>query len=135
MQQAAPGFKVVDVGEKGVVKHSVFRNITAVQTHPLNRKKPCYLVRELEIPKGKKTHLELKVSHHPHGDWQLRVLAGKKVLTDQIVSAKTVKDEWLDVTVDLSQYAGTQIQLRIENRANDWRNEWAYWHAVKVVSK
>ena len=135
MQTAAPGFKVVDVGEKGVVKHSVFRNVTAVQTHPLNQKKPCYLVRELEIPKGKKTHLQLKVSHHPHGDWQLRVLAGKEVLADQLVSAKTVKDEWLDVTVDLSKYAGTQIQLRIENRANDWRNEWAYWHAVKVVSK
>ena len=41
----------------------------------------------------------------------------------------------LDVTVDLSKYAGTQIQLRIENRANDWRNEWAYWHEVKVVSR
>ena len=135
MQQAAPGFKVVDVGEKGVVKHSVFRNITAVQTHPLDRKKPCYLVRELDIPKGKKTHLQLKVSHHPHGDWQLRVLAGKKVLADQLVSAKTVKDEWLDVTVDLSKFAGTQIQLRIENRANDWRNEWAYWHTVRVVSE
>lgn len=58
-----------------MVKHSVFRNITAVQTHPLDRKKPCYLVRELEVPRGKKTLLQLKVSHHPHGDWQLRVLA------------------------------------------------------------
>jgi hypothetical protein len=135
MQQAAPGFKVVDVGEKGVVKHTVFRNITAVQTHPLDRKKPCYLVRELDVPKGKKTHLQLKVSHHPHGDWQLRVLAGKEVLADQLVSAKTVTDEWLEITVDLSKYAGTQIQLRIENRANDWRNEWAYWHTVKVVSQ
>ena len=135
IQQAAPGFKVVDVGEKGVVKHSVFRNITAVQTHPLDRKKPCYLVRELEVPRGKKTVLQLKVSHHPHGDWQLRVLAGKDLLADQLVSAETVTDEWLDVTVDLSKYAGSQIQLRIENRANDWRNEWAYWHTVKVVSQ
>ena len=134
MQQAAPGFKVVDVGEKGVVQHPVFRNITAVQTHPLDRKKPCYLLRELEVPRGKKTHLQLKVSHHPHGDWQLRVLAGKEVLADQLVSATTVTDEWLEVAVDLSKYAGTQIQLRVENRANDWHNEWAYWHEVKVIS-
>ena len=112
-----------------MVKHSVFRNITAVQTHPLDRKKPCYLVRELEVPRGKKTLLQLKVSHHPHGDWQLRVLA------DQLVSAETVTDEWLDVTVDLSKYAGSQVQLRIENRANDWQNEWAYWHTVKVVTR
>ena len=68
-------------------------------------------------------------------DWQLRVLAGKEVLADQLVSAETVTDEWLDVTVDLSKYAGTQVQLRIENRANDWRNEWAYWHTVKVVTR
>ena len=81
------------------------------------------------MPRGKKTLLQLKVSHHPHGDWQLRVLA------DQLVSAETVTDEWLDVTVDLSKYAGTQVQLRIENRANDWRNEWAYWHTVKVVTR
>jgi putative membrane-bound dehydrogenase-like protein len=135
IQQAAPGFKVVDVGEKGVVKHSVFRNITAVQTHPLDRKKPCYLVRELEVPKGKKTLLQLKVSHHPHGDWQLRILAGEEVLVDRVVSAETVTDEWLEVVVDLSRFAGKKIRLRIENRANNWRNEWAYWHEVKVVSR
>ena len=109
-----------------MVKHAVFRNITAVQTHPLDRKKPCYLVRELELPKGKEILLQLKVNHHPQGDWQLRVLTGKEVPADQVVSAETVTDEWLDVVVDLSKYAGTQIQLRIENRANDWRNGWAY---------
>ena len=79
--------------------------------------------------------MQLKVSDHPHGDSQLRVLAGKDLLADQLVSAETVTDEWLDVTVDLSKYAGTQVQLRIENRANDWRNEWAYWHTVKVVTR
>jgi hypothetical protein len=79
--------------------------------------------------------LNLRVSHHPHGDWQLRVLVGKEVLVDRVVGADTVTDEWLDVVVDLSRFAGTKIQLRIENRANNWRNEWAYWHEVKVVSR
>ena len=59
----------------------------------------------------------------------------RNLLADQLVSAETVTDEWLDVTVDLSKYAGSQVQLRIENRANDWRNEWAYWHTVKVVTR
>ena len=58
------------------------------------------------------------------------MLTGKEVPADQVVSA-----EWLNVVVDLSKYVGTKIQLRIENRANDWRNEWAYWHEVKVVSR
>ena len=58
------------------------------------------------------------------------MLTGKEVPADQVVSA-----EWLNVVVDLSKYVGTKIQLRIENRANDWRNEWAYWHTVKVVTR
>jgi len=78
----------------------------------------------------------MRVSHHPHGDWQLRVIAAGKVLTDQVVSTKSVStDEWLDVTVDLSEFAGRRIQLTIENRPNDWQNEWAYWNKVAIVSE
>ena len=90
----------------------------------------------LNVPAGKKTSLQLRVSHHPHGDWQLRILVGKNVLADQIVSAQTVgPDEWLDVSVDLSRFAGRRITVSIENRANDWRNEWAYWNDIRVVSE
>jgi len=135
LQQAAPGFTVQDVGEGGVVRLPAFRNSTAVQTHPLDRTTPCLLVRQVDIPRGKQTSLNLRVSHHPHGDWQLRVLAGDEVLVDRIVGADTVTDEWLDVVVDLSRFAGKKIRLRIENRANNWRNEWAYWHEVRVVSQ
>ena len=63
------------------------------------------------------------------------MLVGKDLLADHLVNAETVTDEWLDVTVDLSKYAGPQVQLRIGNRANDWRNEWAYRNTVKVVTR
>ena len=50
------------------------------------------------------------------------------------VKGKTVaKDEWLDVSVDLTKFAGQTIKLAIENVPNNWMNEWAYWHSVKVV--
>ena len=134
--RVAPGFKVRHVGERGVVYHEVFRNTTAVQTHPQGKQKACQLYRELEIPAKKKTQLIMRVSHHPHGDWQLRVLVEGKPLTDQIVSAATVGDqEWLDVSVDLTPYAGDTINLIIENKANNWMNEWAYWHSVEIQSK
>lgn len=136
IQKAAPGFKVQNVGEGGVVHHKVFRNATAVQTHPLNRQTPSSLVRELTIPAEGHTTLHMRVSHHPHGDWQLRVLASGKVLTDQIVGSKSVADdEWLDVDVDLTEFAGRQVHLTIENRPNDWRNEWAYWNRVAIVTE
>jgi len=25
--------------------------------------------------------------------------------------------------------------LSIENRANNWRNEWAYWNEIEIVSE
>ena len=107
-----------------------------MQTHPKDRTQPCRLIRELKVPEGKATKLSMKVSHHPHGDWQLRVLVGKDLLLDQTVSPKTVeKNEWLDEDVDLTKYAGRQIRVTIENRANNWMNEWAYWNEVKLVSR
>ncbi len=115
--------------------HKVFRNTMAVQTHPKDRQTACQLVRSLEIPRGQQTHLNMRVSHHPHGDWQLRVLVNDDVLVDKIVDAKAVSEEWLDLDVDLSQYAGKQVQVAIENKANNWSNEWAYWNYIKIVSE
>jgi hypothetical protein len=88
----------------------------------------------VNVPTDVKTELKISVSHHPHGDWQLRVLVGKEVINQQIVRSSAVDKEWLDVTVDLSRYAGQKIELAIENRANDWKNEWAYWHKIQIVS-
>ncbi len=136
IQKAAPGFSVLDSGQGGVRHHETFRNSSAVQTHPLSAKTPSRLVRELNVPTGKKTFLRLRVSHHPHGDWRLKVLAGGEVIADQLVGSKTVgRDEWLDVEADLSEFSGRTIKLSIENHANDWENEWAYWNRVQIVSE
>lgn len=137
IQTVADGFRVANCGEGGVVLHSVFRNRVAVQTHPKDRNSACTLQnRAVDIPLNKQTTLHLSVSHHPHGDWQLRVLADGKVIADQAVGPDTVgRDEWLNVSVDLSHFAGKQVNLTIENRANNWRNEWAYWNSVEIVSE
>ncbi len=136
IQIVAPEFKVHNVGEGGVVHHDVFRNAIAVQTHPLDPETPSTLTRLIKVPADSKTKLNLRVSHHPHGDWQLRVFADEALLTDQVVGSKSVaKDEWLDVSVDLSKFAGRTVKLTIENKANDWANEWAYWNRVSVNSE
>ena len=59
-----------------------------------------------------------------------------RFIADQIIGSASVSDdEWLEVTVDLTKFAGRQIELSIENRPNDWRNEWAYWNHVYIVSE
>lgn len=124
------------MGEGGVVEHKVFRNAKAVQTHPLNKNKASSLHRTAAIPENKKTTLQMRVSHHPHGDWQLRVLADGKMIENQLVSSKSVgDDEWMEVSVDLTPYAGKKIRLSIENHPNDWMNEWAYWNKVAIISE
>ena len=134
IQKVAPGFQVSNVGEGGVVEHKVFRNKMAVQTHPLDKGTACTLFRKLKLPPNKKTRLKMRVSHHPHGDWELRILVDKKLVTKHLVASKTVSDtEWLDVEVDLSRYAGKLIRLDIQNKANNWMNEWAYWNYIQIV--
>ena len=137
IQAVARGFRVSNPGEGGVVRHSSFRNAVAVQTHPLDEDTPCILNGGIvDIPVEKKTTLKMRVSHHPHGDWKLRVIVDGKPIAEQIVSSETVSDdEWLDVNVDLTKYAGKHITLGVENRANNWHNEWAYWNSVSVVSE
>ena len=135
IQSVAPGFSVENVGEGGVIALKSFRNDKVVQTHPLDKKTPCSLKRQLQVPKGKSTLLKIRCSYHPHGDWQLRVLANNKVLHDQIVSFKTVRSEWLEIEIDLTKFAGQKIDLTLENRPNDWAWEFAFWHSVRIVEK
>jgi putative membrane-bound dehydrogenase-like protein len=135
LQLIAPGFTPRNVGEGGVVALSSFRNEPAVQTHPKDRKTACELVRRLTVSAGKTTTLRIRASYHPHGDWQLRVLANKQVLADQIVSSQTVDGEWLDLDLDLTRFSGQAIDLSIENRANNWMNEFGYWGRITVASE
>ena len=108
-----------------------------MQTHPHDRNIPCTLWNQsAEIPENGQTALKLRVSHHPHGDWQLRVSVNGKVLADQIVGPNTVgPDEWMNLSVDLTEFAGQKIKLSLENKANDWRNEWAYWNRIEIVNE
>ncbi|MFZ9088793.1 MAG: PVC-type heme-binding CxxCH protein [Planctomycetaceae bacterium] len=137
IQTVGKQFRVDRSGEGGVVRHSSFRNRTAVQTHPHDRNIPCTLWNQsAEIPENGQTALKLRVSHHPHGDWQLRVSVNGKVLADQIVGPNTVgPDEWMNLSVDLTEFAGQKIKLSLENKANDWRNEWAYWNRIEIVNE
>ena len=64
----------------------------------------------------------------PRTDWQVTLATDHK--TPVFPGNASGCDHLQD-----GQVPPTQVQLRIENRANDWRNEWAYWHTVKVVTR
>ncbi len=134
----APGFRLSNVSTKVALQPRMlasFRNEVVLQTHPLNKNSPTVFSQHLDVPKSKTTTLRMRVSYHPHADWQLRVLVGDEVIADQIISYETVEDEWLELEYDLSKYAGQHAELSIENGANDWKNEFGFWSYIKVVSE
>ncbi len=56
-------------------------------------------------------------------------------MADYVIGPDTVEsDEWLDVSVDLTEFAGRRVSLALENRANDWHNEWhigIIWNSLR----
>jgi len=104
-------------------------------THPLNRQTPCVIARTVEIPADRNVLLRLTVGHHPGGDWTLVVRASGEELLRQTVGEKTARNGWLDVTVDLSRYAGQNVLIELLNEPNGWSWEAGYWAKIDLETR
>ncbi|MHC5183613.1 MAG: ADP-ribosylglycohydrolase family protein [Planctomycetota bacterium] len=104
-------------------------------THPALDKTDCVLSKEVDIPAGKKTYLNLTVGHHENGNWELIVRADGKELKRALIGDDGDENGWEDVMVDLSEYAGRTIKLELVNHANDWNHESAYWAKIEILSR
>ncbi len=135
-QEVAPGFTTVTSGEGGVaiLKDHMGRP-GVVRTHPISRDKPADMTGKFAVPADKKTTMWIDVSHDPRGDWRLVVGGPDGRLLDEMVNKAACKDGWATFTVDLTRYAGKEVQLRMWNQANDWSYEFAYWGSVRIVSE
>jgi hypothetical protein len=136
LAQFAPGFSVRDAGQRGlaIVEEHLGRT-SVLRTHPLDKRKPLVLLSAVAVPKDKQTRLMLTVSHHPLGDWRLIVKVDDEVVHDSIVGAKTTNGGWADIAIDLSRFAGEEVDLEVLNQANDRTNEFAFWERIEVVSQ
>ncbi|MBT3481925.1 MAG: hypothetical protein HN457_10915 [Opitutales bacterium] len=133
VSKVAPGFRYSDRAPVEILDS--FRNEVALRTQPTGRFGRARLSRNVSIPKEKTTTLKLRTSYHPHGDWKLRVVVGRKALLEQEVSHETIQDEWLDSEVDLTEFAGTMVEIVLEHRANDSDDASGYWSKVELVSE
>jgi hypothetical protein len=115
----SPGIRD-DLGKKGILV-----------THPLSESMPCVIGRRVDIPPGKKTILHLVVGHHPEGDWVLIVTAERELLR-KVIGKETAPDGWVNIDVDLSEYAGRLVTLQLINAANGWAYEAGYWAKIEI---
>ncbi|MBI5833633.1 MAG: ADP-ribosylglycohydrolase family protein [Armatimonadetes bacterium] len=134
LNKIAPGWSIAQVGpdmEPGW--RDEWRGRQGVLlTHPLDRNTPCVISRKLDVPAQGRTTLRLAVSHYPEGDWDLVVRADMRELLRQTVGPKTAPNGWLEVSVDLSEYAGKTVLLELYNQANGWAWEAGYWQKIAV---
>jgi hypothetical protein len=133
----APGWKVAKCGQDmdpGLYEEMLGRKNVLV-THPLDRNTGCVLSNKVKIPDDKKTKLRLVVGHHPQGDWVLLVKADGKELLKGPVGKEMAKDGWVLIEVDLSEYAGKEINLELVNQPSGWAFEAGYWAEIELVSR
>jgi len=137
IKKFSPGWKVANCGsdmDPGLRAEWGGKKKVLV-THPLNRETGCTLSKKVGIPAGKRTRLRLVVGHHPQGDWMLLVKAGGKELLRKTIGKDTATDGWMEVSVDLSGYAGKSVSLELVNQPTGWSYEAGYWAEISLQSK
>jgi NPCBM/NEW2 domain len=135
VSQVAPEFSTA-ASEQGVWLLKTFEGKNRVlRTHPPAQGVPCVLRSAVAVPTGKRTELRLTVTHNPNADWQLVVIANGERLHDSLISKDAAQNGWVDVTVDLTKFAGHNVVLEVHNHPNNWSYEYAYWNRVEVVSQ
>ena len=112
-------------------------------TCPLDDATACRMLVTLPIPKGKRPTLDMTVGSPPQGQWVLAVRAnGREVFNRTIGSgpgapaAGEPAGVWTEVRVDMSAYAGQDVQLQVLNQsAGKDKNSTAWWGKLGLGSR
>jgi hypothetical protein len=110
---------------------------SAFVTLPRDAESPCVIQKSVKIPAGKKTTLQLTVASVPKmgGPWQLMVRVD---MADHFVRTidKPETFSWKNIEIDLSEFAGRQIELELYNNpVGDWTTSFAAWQRIEIVSE
>jgi len=137
VEKFAPGWSVAKCGtpENPGLRDEFGGKKNVLVTHPLNRETGCVLSKKIEVPAGKKTTLRLVVGHDPRGDWTLIARADGKEIFKKSVGKDTAEKGWMNVDVDLSDFAGNTIALELVNQPSGWTFEAAYWAKIAIESE
>jgi hypothetical protein len=133
----APGWRVQDCSKDPLLglKDKILGREKVFITLPLDDITPCRLVTSLALPEMPHKDLQLVVGHYIYSRWYLVIMANSDEILRQEVSPDTSIDGWMDVTVDLSAYAGKTIQLELWNLANGYGTGSAYWGSIKMKDR
>jgi hypothetical protein len=132
----APGWQISGCGEQmtpGLYPTLRGRKSVLV-TCPPNPIQGCVLSRRLPVPSGRATSLKLVVGHDPRGDWALVVTVNGEAVVQKSIGTEVTTLGWVEISVDLSQYAGRTVELQVLNLPTGWHYEAAYWAEISLSS-
>jgi hypothetical protein len=136
-EELFPGWQISNCGEDmnpGIRQDwQGEKNVLCV--HPLDRETGCSLKRTVAVGKDKKTLLRLQVGRDPQGDFDLIVKAGGKEIYRGEVGKTTTVNHWLKLSLDLSEFAGKDVELELINQPSGWQWEAAYWKTIEIVEE
>jgi len=102
---------------------SEFGRDNVLVIHPVSQTEPAAIEAALPVPADRKK-LVIDVASHPEGDFVLKVYINGQLVKEERIATKGT---WKTVEVDVAAQAGKTINVRVENCANNWFNEMAYF--------
>ncbi len=137
VEKFAPGWKVSKCGEaeNPGLRAELRGRKNVLVTHPLGENVACVLSRSISLPVNQKSTLRLVVGHDARGDWDLIVKANGEPLLHKTIGPQTTSVGWIEVSVDLSRFAGQTVKLELVNEPTGWHYEAAYWGQIAIVSE
>jgi len=127
------GFALVACGhdmEPGLLEeHKGQKNVLAL--HPISETAPAVVRGKVSIDPAKPV-LQLQAASFERGDYVLAIVADGKSVYHEVIDTKGA---WKSVEVSLAAFAGTTIDLEIQNVANGWAFEAAYLTQPHLAAK
>ncbi|WP_395735581.1 PVC-type heme-binding CxxCH protein [Prosthecobacter sp.] len=104
------------------------KNVLLIHPFP-DKKTPASFERKFKVEPGK-TKLTATVAADDRGDWTAKATVNGQVVKEMTVDHE--KPRWKILELDLSQYTGKEITVRLESHANGWNMEFAYWGSITL---
>jgi hypothetical protein len=145
----APGWKISKCGDSSGIWPGFHENEKkpSFVTCPLGDSIGCVLSKNIKVPVGKKSMLKLAVGHDVRAfspdnpplylqrRWQLIVKANDEILLSKIISKDSAPNNRADVNIDISKYAGEEVNLELVNQQIKECDGTAYWYKIEIVSE
>lgn len=83
----------------------------------------------------------MSVSFEQDGEWVLEVMAEPEfilhsdLLLKEKIDPQTVTKGWKDIKIDLTKYAGLDVEIQINQHAKEIQRSNAYWSHIEVISE